>query len=144
MNKRDIVGFIAARHGVIYDEDDPAFAFIAVQIAMMEENENRLKAMMEGNESRLKAIVAEHERRLKEIQSAITTKDPTAILEDSLRESRSQMEALIAKSESDMQLVIENGVKWTSDPTTKAQWWAAAAFCSLLLFALGFMLGASR
>jgi hypothetical protein len=144
MNKREIIGLIASRFGVMHDEDDPAFAFIGVQIMAIEEGERRIKAMTEAHEIRLQELMKAHEALLIEIRASINAKDPTTILDKALDQVREDVRRMADESENKVGLVVENGVKWTSDPTTKAQWWAAAAFCSLLLFALGFMLGASR
>lgn len=133
MTKREMIGWIAGKYGIVIDEDDPIFAVIGVQIALMEDFEKRIAVLTQ-----------EYEQRIKRIETGLLAKDPTVVLETALEGIRNDVRRMTEENENKTSLLIENGVKWSSDPTTKAQWWTAAAFCSLLLFSLGFMIGASR
>lgn len=78
-------------------------------------------------------IQQDYEARLQKIEADLKRENPSAILKDLLRQHESQIQA-----------IFTSGVNWTSDPQTRWTWIFGSLFCAMLLFGLGFILGAMR
>ncbi len=74
MTKREVIGFIAARYGLVIDEDDPIFAVVAVQIALMED----------------------YEKRLQKIEQDLKRESPTEILNARFSEQAATIRSIVA------------------------------------------------
>lgn len=112
MKAEDVIGHIAAKHGVIIDRDDPIMAVI----------------------STILLINAEHEAKITAVLDRITSSHAN-------QDIATRVERAMGANVEVVRQVVQNGVNWSTDPTTRYQWLFGALVAAIALFGMGFVIG---